>query len=153
METVLIIIITLSIYSTISTVAFILSKENDKIITIFGLGIFGCLLMGLCWVIRKIINWNKYHDKRSIIEITQTKEQKWCNLKDTNDIYAWHEGYKLMKRYADKNEWNKLKPFDKEFISQCKINCDNCIHDGKECDPNGKTLCKDMNKFDMFMKK
>jgi len=144
---------TLSIYSIISTIIFVLTKENDTVITIFGLGIFGCLLIGLCWIIRKIKHWNEYHNKRSIIEIIETGELRWCNLKDTNDIYLWHNGYKLIKRYADKKEWNKLKPFDKGFISQCKINCDNCIHDGKECDPNGKTLCEDMNKFERFKKK
>lgn len=150
-NTILLIIVTLSIYSLIATITFILTNENDNIAIMFGLGIFGWLLISFCWIIRKIISWNKYHNKRSIIQIEKTGEQKWCNLKDTNDIYAWHEGYKLIKRYAEKDEWSILKTFDKDFILNCKVNCDNCIHDGKECDSDGKMLCEDMNKFEKFV--
>lgn len=109
--------------------------------------------MLLIKLIRKIINLNKYRNKKSIIEITETGEQRWCNLKDANDIYGWHKGYKLIKRYVDKDEWNVLKPFDKEFIIQCKRNCDNCIHDRKECDPDKNVICNDMKTFEKFNSK
>lgn len=109
--------------------------------------------MLLIRLIRKIIDWNKYRDKRSIIEITETGEQKWCNLKDTNDIYGWRKGYKLIKRYANKDEWSILKTFDKQFITQCKRNCDNCIYDRKECDSDRNVLCNDMENFENFKSK
>lgn len=101
---------------------------------------------------RKNITLEKYHNKRSIIEIEETGEHKWCNLKDTEDIHCWHKGYKLIKRYASKDEWELLQPFDKEFILASKRNCDHCVHDGKDCLPDGKILCKDLNVFDKFEK-
>ena len=53
-------------------------------------------------------------------------------LKDSDDIYCWTEGYKLVKRYAPKSEWKDLPYFDKKFIEKSKRNCDNCKHD-REC--------------------
>ncbi len=39
-----IVLLTLILYSTVSTLVFILSKENETIITFFGLGIVGTIL-------------------------------------------------------------------------------------------------------------
>jgi len=154
MEVLIIAISTLVGYSLMSTILYILTKENDDVAIVFGLGVVGELLIFICWVIQKTLNWNKYHNKRSIVEIESTGERKWCNLKDTEDISGWFKGYKLVKRYATKEEWKLLQPFDKEFILASKRNCDNCIHNDKECRSDGTGLCdKDLDYFDKFESK
>lgn len=102
MNTLLIVIVTLLVYWTISTILFIVTNENDDVTLYLGIGLVGAAVIGFCWVVKKIIRWKKYHNKRSIILVEDTGEHKWCKLKDTNDIYAWHKGYKLIKRYEEK---------------------------------------------------
>jgi hypothetical protein len=136
-----------------STILYIISKENDDVAIAFGLGIVGELLIFIFLVIRKLLKLKRYYNKRSIIEIEETGERRWCNLKDTEDINGWIKGYKLIKRYATKDEWNLLQSFDKEFILASKRNCDHCIHDRKECHPDGTILCnRELNVFNKFEK-
>jgi len=147
-------IATLIGYSLMSTIIYFITKENDDVAMFFGLGIVGELLIGFCYIIRKLIKWNKYHNKRSIIKITDTGEKRYCKLKDTNDIYGWFEGYELVKRYATKMEWSNLNTFDKEEVRKFKRNCDHCIHDRKECRADGNALCDSkLNYFDRFESK
>ena len=47
MSTLYITLLTLIVYSTIATVIYILSGENEDILLLFGLGIIGLLLIGL----------------------------------------------------------------------------------------------------------
>ena len=116
------------IYSAICTVVAWFFYGED-IYEILSMGIVGWCLLIILWVIKSIYHWRKYHDKRSIILIEETGEMKRCRLKDTNDIYCWNDGYRLIKRYAPKSEWGGLKTFDKDFINACKINCDHCKYD------------------------
>lgn len=71
--------ITLSIYSLISTIVYIVSGENENVIVAFGLGIFGLILIGVTKAINKIKDLYKYHiGKRSIFEEkkSRTSENK-----------------------------------------------------------------------------
>ena len=131
MSTLWIILLTLVLYSFIATVGFIVSGENEDVAIAFGLGIFGLTLLGLCGVLRKIIGKLRNINKRSIFENRDTGEKFKCKLKYTHDI-EWLKGYKLVRRYADKSEWECIPDFSEEFIINSKRNCDNCKHD-KEC--------------------
>lgn len=152
METFKIVIITLLIYSAISTAVYLISRQNDEILCHFGLGIVGNILVFICYVIDKIHHFIKYYNIRSIMCIESTGELRYCKLKDTSDIYLYHKGYKLKKRYAKKEEWKTLKPFDQEFINYCKRNCSRCIHDDVECDSD-RGICTDLDMFDKFIAK
>ena len=141
-----IVLLTLVVYSLISTVVFIISKENEDVIVAFGLGIVGLILAGLCRIIRWIIFKFKYRiGKRSIFEETSTGNKYKCKVKDSNDI-DWVPGYKMIKRYATKSEWINIPDFNKELIMRSKINCNNCKHDKPdECRcgyPYDRVKCK-----------
>lgn len=157
-----IVILTIIIYSAITTIIIQISHENDDVIQICGLGIVGCTLAGIFHIICKIKNYYKYHyNKRSIFENKKTNEKYICRVKDCNDVH-WNPNYKLIKRYADKSEWVNLPAFSDNFIAKCKINCNHCKYN-KECnsfinDYNGcKTIkCKHdeygcVTEFDKFI--
>lgn len=150
------VILTLVIYSAIATLLFLITKENEDVAIWFGLGIIGMILVLLSKIIKKSKRYYEHRNHRSIIYCKDIKEYKWCKLKDTDDIYCWHGDYELKKRYAEKHEWKDLMPFDKEFIKYSKRNCDNCIHNYKECKSNDwddKVLCSDNDKYEYFEKK
>ena len=121
-------IITLSIQSLIGTVLAIATREDEDFTTYYAVGFIGWIVSLFCLIVRRIIHWNKYHDKRSIFKNEETGKQYWCRLKDTNDI-TWVKGYKLVKRYAPKSEWCSLDTFDKSFIENSKCNCEHCKYD------------------------
>lgn len=159
MNTFYIILLTLVAYSLIATVTFIATNENDDVAIYFGLGIVGLALLGICSVLRKIINKLRNINKRSIFENRNTGEKFKCKLKYTHDI-EWMRDYKMVRRYANKDEWQGLPDFSKEFIANSKRNCDNCKHD-KECTcnlPDIKVKCKhdgygEVLEFDKFEQK
>ena len=130
-----IVLLTLVAYSFIATIAYIVSKNNEDVAVLFGLGIFGLTLYGVLTVIRKINNKFKYHiGKRSVFEEESTGNKYKCRVKDAEDIRCWTEGYKMLKRYAKKSEWIDIPDFSKEFILSSKKNCDNCKHNNpSEC--------------------
>lgn len=128
-----IVLITLIAYSIISTLVYIISKDNENVAIAFGLGIFGLTLCGVLKIVRKIRDKFKYHiGKRSIFKEESTGNKYKCKVKDAEDIRCWTEGYKMIKRYAAKCEWVNIPDFSEEFIEKSKINCDNCKYD-KEC--------------------
>ena len=138
-----IILLTLIVYSLVATIVFIITKENEDVAIVFGLGVVGLVLVGVSKVIHKIINKFKYHiGKRSIFIEESTGKKYKCKVKDSQDI-GWVSGYKIVRRYAEKSEWRDIPDFSKEFISNSKINCDNCKYDN-ECDqfPYYKVKCK-----------
>ena len=88
MSTLYITLLTLIVYSTIATVIYILSGENEDILLLFGLGIIGLLLIGLYHIISKIQRLFKYHiRKRSIFEDLESKQRYKCRISQTDDIY------------------------------------------------------------------
>lgn len=127
-----IILITLIVYSIISTLAYIISKDNEDVAIAFGLGIFGLTLCCILTIVRKVNNKFKYHiGKRSIFEEESTGDKYKCKVKDASDV-EWVDGYKIVKRYATKSEWVDIPDFSEEFINNSKKNCDNCKY-YKEC--------------------
>lgn len=152
MNVIIIAVVTLLIYSAISTVVYLLTDQNENILCHFGLGIVGNILVFVCYLINKIHRFIKYYNVRSIILVEDTGELKYCKLSDTEDIYFYHKGYKLKKRYAPKEEWKNLTTFDSSFILQCKRNCSHCIHDGNECDSD-RGLCTDFDNYEKFKQK
>ena len=140
------VLITLIAYSIISTLAYIISKDNEDVAIAFGIGIFGLTLYGLLMIVCKIINKLKYHiGKRSIFVEESTGNKYKCKVKDASDV-EWMVGYKMLKRYAKKSEWIDIPDFSKEFIEKSKINCDHCKYNiaGEcMCDyPYDKVRCK-----------
>lgn len=148
-----VVILTIIIYSAITTIIIQISKGDDDVIQICGLGIVGCTLAGIFHIIREIKNYYKYHyHKRSIFKNKKTNEKYICRVKDCNDVHYWNTDYKLVKRYADKSEWANLPAFSDDFIAKCKINCDHCVYN-KEC--NSTIKCKHdeygcVTEFDKF---
>lgn len=141
-----IVLITLIAYSIISTLAYIISKDNEDVAIAFGLGIFGLTLGGILMIVHKIKNKFKYHiGKRSIFEEECTGNKYKCKVKDASDV-EWVAGYKIVKRYAEKSEWIDIPDFSKEFIEKSKINCNHCKYNnpgGCMCDyPYDKVRCK-----------
>lgn len=139
------------------------TKENENVALYYAIGFIGWIVVLFCRTVRRIISWNKYHDKRSIFKNEETNSQYWCRLKDTNDIYNWSDGYEMVERYAPKDEWSALEPFSKEFVEKSKRNCDNCKYD-KDCTFDmyraslDRIKCKHdvsgvVTKFDKFEKK
>ena len=161
MNTFYIILLTLIVYSSISTITYIITKENEDVLCAFGLGIVGLSLSGILRVVERIVRMFRYHiGKRSIFEEKATGNRYKCKTKDSDDIWHWTEGYKLIKRYAKKNEWKDIPDFSKEFIEKSKINCDNCMYDDECCCdwPYDEVRCKHdqwgkVIEFDRFEKK
>ena len=141
-----IVLVTLVVYSMISTFTYIISKENDDVIIAFGLGIFGLTLCVILKIVRKVNNNFKHHiGKRSIFEEKSTGNKYKCKVKDARDI-EWLSGYRIVKRYAIKSEWLDIPDFSKKFIENSKINCNHCKYNnnsGCMCDyPYDKVRCK-----------
>lgn len=161
MNTFYIILLTLVIYSSISTITYMITKENEEVLCAFGLGIVGLSLSGILRVVERIVSIFRYHiGKRSIFEEKATGDRYKCKTNDADDIWHWTEGYKLIKRYAKKNEWKDIPDFSKEFIEHSKINCDNCMYDDECCCdwPYDEVRCKHdqwgkVIEFDEFKKK
>ena len=160
MSTLYITLLTLIVYSTIATVIYILSGENEDILLLFGLGIIGLLLIGLYHIISKIQRLFKYHiRKRSIFEDLESKQRYKCRISQTDDIY-WFPRYKLIKRYARKKEWKDIPDFPDDVIEESKKQCDRCKYN-KECYlsvSDDRIKCKHdeygmILKFDKFEKK
>lgn len=127
------------IYSTIMSILMVTNIDEDTMLTI-SVGIIGWSLILILKCVKKLLHWKEFHNRRSIILVKETNEKKWCDLKDTDNIYLWHDGYKLINRYANKSEWINLNTFTKDEINNFKRNCDNCKYD-KEC--KGKNIkCK-----------
>lgn len=154
-----IVLITLAIYSLVSTILYLIT-DNEDIVIAFGLGFVGLTLSGIMKIIHKIKNLFKYYiGKRSIFEEVSSGNKYKCKTSDTNDI-QWVSDYKLIKRYAAKPEWTDIPDFNKEFVENSKINCDHCKHN-KECEceyPYIKVRCKHdgygtVLEFDKFEKK
>ena len=125
---------TLIAYSLIAVIVYYISKENDDVLAFFGMGIIGWILLFIFdFIIKPIGNFIRHYNKRSIFQKENTDEKYICNLKDTDDINYWVGGYKLIRRYAPKSEWQGLPYFDKEFIANSKINCSHCKYDD-ECE-------------------
>lgn len=150
-EVLLTVIVVLLIHSLIGTILVIATKEDESVAIYYAVGVIGLVVSLLCWIVRRIIHWSKYHDKRSIFKNEETGEQYWCKTKDTDDINGWVSGYEIVKRYAPKDEWSVLEPFSKEFIKKSKCNCDNCKYD-KDCtfDMYRASLDKIKCKHDVF---
>lgn len=155
-----IILITLVVYSLISTIMYIIVREDDVVLVVFGLGIVGLLFFAVIGIIQKIVKLFKYHiNKRSIFEEESSGNKYKCKTSYTNDIRLV-PGYKLIKRYVSKSECIDIPDFSKEFVENSKKNCDHCKYD-KECEceyPYTKVRCKHdgygtVLEFDKFVKK
>lgn len=130
MSVLYIVIITLVAYSTIATLVYIISKENETVAIAFGLGVVGLTLAGVLNIIRAIKRQFKYNiGLRSIFLEASTGNKYKCKVKDSEDIRCWVEGYDLLMRYAPISEYIDIPDFSKEFIANSKRNCDHCKHD------------------------
>lgn len=119
------------IWSILGTLAFIISKEDEEISTIFSIGVVGWTLMLVFKIIRLIKKKVKYYNCKSIFEHVETHEKYYCNIKDTNDI-NWLKTYRLHRRYAKKSEWSQYSPINEATIAKSKMNCEHCKYDN-EC--------------------
>lgn len=153
-----IIVLTLVMYSIVANAAYFISKENEDVLMVFGMGIFGVLLWVIVQIIIKIQKIIKNYNKRSIFK-DDNGNKFYCKVKYYDD-FCWH--YDSVKRYANKEEWENLQPFTKCQIDLAQINCDRCKYD-KDCASDGyyyddTIRCKHDNygtvtEFDKFEKK
>ena len=120
-----IVLLVLIIYSAIATIVYCAMGENEEIIMAFGLGLVGLSLWCVVQGFRKLKNKFKHLVKRSIFEEKETGKKYTCKVKDTHNV-EWVPGYKIIRRYATKNDWKDIPSFSKEFIENSKRNCDNC---------------------------
>ena len=154
-----IVLITLVVYSLISTIIYLIA-DNEDIIIAFGLGITGLILTGIMKIIYKIRDLFRYHiSKRSIFEEKSSGNKYKCKTSDTSDI-QWVSGYKLIKKYASKYEWINIPDFSKTFVENSKRNCDRCKYDeecgGEHSNENIKCKhdeCGKVLEFDKFEKR
>lgn len=131
---ILTIVLTLVTYSAISCIVYFITKDDERVLSYFGIGIVGLTFGVFLYAIDKFMKWRKYKDKRSIIRCPDDS-RKYCPIK-CFDYFRWHRNYYGCKRYAEKEEWSTLDPFTKEELELLSRNCENCSHDGKEC-PKG----------------
>ena len=138
-----IVLITLAVYSLVSTILYLIT-DNEDIVIAFGLGFIGLTLSGIMKMIYKIKKLFRYHiGKRSIFEEVSSGNKYKCKTNNTDDI-QWVSGYKLIKRYASKTEWIDIPDFSEEIVENSKRNCGHCKYD-KECEceyPYIKVRCK-----------
>ena len=155
-----IVLITLIIYSLISTIIYIFSKYNEDVLMFFGLGIVGLTVAAIVKAIRKIKDLFKYSvGKYSIFEEKSTGKRYKCKVNDAHNI-DWLQEYKMIKRYATKSEWNGIPNFNEDILVRSRINCDNCKFD-EECQcefPYTDVKCKhneygEVLEFDKFCKR
>lgn len=163
MDIAVIVLDTLIIYSIIATASYFMSGENEDVLICFGFGIIGLLLFGFSRIISKIQRLFKYHmGKRSIFEDKENKQKYKCKTDLADDI-NWLPGYRMIKRYADKKDWEDIPDFPDDIIEKSQRNCDRCRFN-KECDcgsPYDKIRCKhdewglvlEFNKFEKKMRR
>lgn len=129
MDTLYVVLITLVVYSAVSTLAYIVSEQNDEVFTIFGVGVVGLLLVLVVAIGEKVISIFNYHiGKRSIFEEKSTGNKYKCKTRNADDIIETTSEYKLVKRYAKKDAWIDVPDFSKEVIKNSKINCSHCLY-------------------------
>ena len=119
MDVLKIVLITIFIYSLITTLIIIISNFNDTVIEICAYGIVGMILLGIKTIIFKIINFYKYHYKK--VSIFKDREEKlyFCKTKDTN-YYCQNENSQLhlIKRYVLLNREELFKYIsEKDYIN------------------------------------
>lgn len=161
MKILYVILATLFVKSVITLVIYWLSGENNDVIEVSGIGIIGWFLIGIFAVVKPISDYFRLrHNKRSIFLEESTGNKYICKTNNCENIRLWVKGYKLLVRYAPKEEWKGIPEFSKEFIEHSKRNCDYCKHD-KECVceyPYTKIKCKHdefgtVVEFDKFERK
>ena len=150
-----IVLLTLIIYSTISTLVFILSKENEEIIIFFGLGIVGTILYFICRTFGKIRKYFKYHYKKRSIFQDKTGNKYICSVNEASDIMCL-QSYIIIKRYAHQSEWEGLPEIPKDVILQSKRTCKYCKYDDMCGEEYDYILCNHSEngiEYDKFEKK
>lgn len=159
MNIVTVIILTLVIYSIITTVIaeIAYAHENEDVVNLCAYGIAGCSLMLALYIIYRIKYFKFHYNKRSIF--TDENGNKFaCHTKDTNDV-VWNPNYLLVKRYADKSEWVGLPLISDDALEKCRINCNHCkFNDCCVNDAGTGSRCKHNDlggiiEFDKFEKK
>lgn len=128
---VVVVILTLVIYSIVATIAYLVSKENETVAVAFGLGIAGLTVVGLAKLVHAIRNRFKYHiGKRSIFEDAKTKQRYRCKTKDANAV-SFVGDYVLIERYANQSTWNPLPDIDKAYIQKARKESEEYVEKAK----------------------
>ena len=128
---VIVVVLTLVIYSVVGTITYLISKENETVAIAFGLGIAGLTVVGLAKLIHVIRNRFKYHiGKRSIFEDAKTKQRYRCETKDANAVSLVGD-YVLIERYAKKSKWKPLPGIDKAYIHKARKESEEYVEKAK----------------------
>lgn len=151
-----IIIATLLIYSLIGTIVVELLDENEFTMFLFSTGIWGILLYGITRISEQVIKFMRHKNHRSLWEEKGTKRVYKSKIKDTRDL-EWLSGYKLVKRYATREEWEGIADIPAEVLKESRRNCDRCKYD-EECSNKECIRCKHdeygcVLEFDKFVEK
>lgn len=151
-----IVIATLLVYSLIGTVVVELSKENDFVMFLFSTGILGTLLYVFSLIGERCFRLCRHINQRSLWEEKKTKRIYKSKLKDTRDL-EWLGKFKLIKRYATREEWEGIADIPAEVLKESRRNCDRCKYD-EECSNKECIRCKHdeygcVLEFDKFVEK
>jgi hypothetical protein len=126
MSVLTIVIITVLVYSAITCFIFIVSNEDEDVAAYLAIGLLGIILIPGIALIKKLIWLKRFGGKRSIIFDNAEDKHYWCKISDADDFSGWFNRYKLITRYAPKEEWRKYDKISKEKIDKSKQNCDHC---------------------------
>jgi hypothetical protein len=127
-EILIIVTFAMLIHSVIGTVIFIATNENEDFAVYYAIGFVGWIVCLIGYVYRLLKRMLRHYTKRSIFE-DEEGSKFYCPIKYCDDFY-WH--YKMVRRYAAKEEWKNLRSCSEEEIKQAIMNCDRCKYD-KEC--------------------
>ena len=116
MDILIIVLLTLAVYSLLGTITYFISKENETVAIAFGLGIIGLTICGIAKLVRGIANKFKYHvGKCAVFVDSRTGEKFKCKVKDANAV-QWVYSYNLIRRYALRSDYADIPEFSKEII-------------------------------------
>ena len=81
----MVVIITLLVHSFVGTIIYIVTNENDTLAAYYTTCIIGCIFSAICYLVKAIKRWWRYHDKRSIFE-DENDNKFYCKVKYADDF-------------------------------------------------------------------
>lgn len=137
-----IVVITLVLYSVLSTLFYVALKENEEILAFFGMGIVGWIICLLVFIVTSII---KFIDGNKWTLVTKDDLLYKVRARHRRNVASKGE-FKISLKQKD---WLEIKSYPnvpKEYIKECSKNCMNCINSIKigKCYNlwnNEETLC------------
>ncbi len=139
MNTASVILLTLIVYSAVTTAVYLISEQflspeiSDNVECFLAVGIAGVALWVVLAAVRGIKSlFGRHIGRRSIFEDRETGQRYKCRTGRADDFEALH-GFRPVKRYAAKKEWRDVPDFPQDVEEASRKICRYCRHDD-ECD-------------------